>query len=51
MLSKIKSRRMGQKRNLSYNTNMTAAETKKRNLGQFFTTNSDYILQGFQEKE
>ena len=20
---------------------------KKRNLGQFFTTNSDYILQGF----
>ncbi|MBI4652859.1 hypothetical protein HY750_01250 [Candidatus Kuenenbacteria bacterium] len=22
---------------------------KKRNLGQFFTTNSDYILQGFSE--
>ncbi len=21
--------------------------TKERNLGQFFTTNSDYILQGF----
>ena len=27
---------------------MTAA-TKKKNLGQFFTTNSDYILQGLQE--
>ncbi|MEK7211446.1 MAG: hypothetical protein AAB731_02335, partial [Patescibacteria group bacterium] len=25
------------------------ATIKKRNLGQFFTTNSDYILQGFQE--
>jgi len=25
------------------------AISKKRNLGQFFTTNSDYILQGFQE--
>ncbi|HAI73870.1 MAG TPA: hypothetical protein DCS28_01270 [Candidatus Moranbacteria bacterium] len=25
------------------------AITKKRNLGQFFTTNSDYILQGFGE--
>lgn len=24
-------------------------EKKKRNLGQFFTTNSDYILQGFEE--
>ena len=23
------------------------AKAKKRNLGQFFTTNSDYILQGF----
>jgi len=23
--------------------------TKKRNLGQFFTTNADYILQGFEE--
>jgi len=25
------------------------AKTKKQNLGQFFTTNSDYILQGFSE--
>lgn len=23
--------------------------TKKRDLGQFFTTNADYILQGFEE--
>lgn len=24
-------------------------EFKKRDLGQFFTTNADYILQGFEE--
>ena len=28
-----------------------ATATKKKNLGQFFTTNSDYILQGFLKKE
>ena len=33
---------------LRYNTSMNAID-KKRNLGQFFTTNSDYILQGFGE--
>lgn len=27
----------------------TNFETKKRDLGQFFTTNADYILQGFEE--
>jgi len=27
----------------------TTLGTKKRDLGQFFTTNADYILQGFEE--
>lgn len=30
---------------MRYNTNMNTV-AKKRDLGQFFTTNSDYILQG-----
>ena len=34
--------------NFCYNINMNAI-LKKQNLGQFFTTNSDYILQGFSD--
>ena len=33
---------------MCYNANMNTI-VKKRNLGQFFTTNSDYILQGFNQ--